>query len=80
MSNIFTIKPNNSVLKEALIELGSNEDLDNFQIVCHWKCGNTTCGWSTGLPVGLLVFGAELLKHEVNETVFGEEDEESPRA
>jgi hypothetical protein len=61
----------NGVSKESLIQLGSDPDLGHFQVICHWKDGRSTVGWSTEISHDELVFGSELLKFAVNERVFG---------
>jgi len=62
------------VTKASLVKLGVDEELDGFMVVCFWKNGELSAGWSnmhnTDLALGLL-----MMDKEVKEKVWRVEDD-----
>jgi len=68
--SVEALRPHGKVNKQALVALGNDPDLENFQLVCHWKDGRTTVGWMADITHSQIVFGAAMLTQEVNDRVF----------
>lgn len=69
MADIHKLNPF-AIGKNDLRLLAGDEDLEQFQIICHWKNGSTTVGWSAGITHSQLVFGSKCLEAEVHGRVF----------
>ena len=70
MGHIVTLRPQGKITKAMLIQLGSDPDLEGFQIICHWKNDDTTVKWSNDIKNNDLVFGATMMTDEVNQAIF----------
>jgi len=55
---------------QLLDEMAHSPELDHFQIVCHWKNGKTTTGWSHGIRSHVMTFGATALTEAVRHAIF----------
>jgi hypothetical protein len=69
-ADVRALRPDGRITKTDLIELAQHDDLAQVQIVCHWKDGATTVGWTADINHGQLVFGARQLTLEVDNAVF----------
>lgn len=45
-SKILTIRPNGTVTKEVLLELGTDPNVEGFIVTCKWKDDCYSTGWS----------------------------------
>lgn len=56
--------------EQMLQELSVNPDLEHFQIVCHWKDGTTSTGWSHGIKGSKMALGMIVLEEAVKVAIF----------
>lgn len=64
------LRPDGRLTKGTLIELGQDPELEDAMVVCFWKNGSTTCGWTGACTNGQLIYGSEMMRADVNNTVF----------
>jgi hypothetical protein len=69
-ADIKALRPGGKINKEALIQLGSDPNLDRFMIVCFWEDGDATVGWSHDLTNGQLCYGSALVENEIDKCIF----------
>ena len=65
------ITPDGDINIGTLAELSANPDLKDYQIVCHWKDGSISSGWSSGQHVNQLISGYTFLRVSTENVIFG---------
>ena len=55
---------------QMLHELSINPNLEHFQVVCHWKNGKSTSGWSENINSLMMMFGCAVLEEHSKKTIF----------
>ena len=75
MSEVIALKPGGRLDRGSLAQLANDDRLEHFMVVCIWKDGDCTAGWTGGMEHRDLVFGAAALQDEVQSQVFGRDPE-----
>ncbi len=68
---VTALRADGKIGNEVLLELGCDEKLDKYLIVCLWKDDTASVGWSDDMECPLMVWGAKLLQREVDDFTFG---------
>ncbi len=55
---------------QVLHEMAISPELMDFQIVCHWKDGKTTTGWSDGIKSNVMAFGVLTLDEHTRYAIY----------
>jgi len=66
------IRFNGKIPKEALLELGTDPNLEGYMVVCRWKGEGYSVGWSD-MDDRDLAYGLAQMDHEVKRDLFGGE-------
>ncbi len=55
---------------QMLLDMSRSNELEHYQIVCHWKNGTTTTGWSTGIRSHVMSFGIMTLDEATRRAIY----------
>ena len=62
---------NGGVTKAVLAQTASDPELDGYVVICKWKGGRFSAGWSN-MPDEDLTYCQKLLDREIDKCIFGE--------
>lgn len=64
-------EPQTVVVHHAMLrDMSQHPELEHFQIVCHWKDGRTSTGWSDGIHSHVMAMGCMTLEYTTQHAVF----------
>ena len=69
-AEVTALRVGGKMTKTTLVQLGMDEELESFAVVCVWKDGTCSVGWPADLKSCELTYMAAALDVEVKEQVF----------
>lgn len=64
-----SIRVDGKITKEVLLELGTNDDLEGYIVVCRWKDEGYSVGWSD-MDDRDLAYGLAHMDYEIKHALF----------